>query len=279
MLKQEYWRGGTSDVDTIAMLKEVARLSGEIYVEILQGSNTTSTSASGNTHAADGVVDLWVRGKDASDNYRIGKRLEYLCRKVGGFAWYRPELRRDDGSLIWRPHVHVGRTDCPNLSAAARDQRSQYIEGYNGIPLYKRTIADTGTREFVNVRWLTNYTTVVKDTDVTQEDIDKIAARVVAVLMGHRLAVPGADDSVRKPPFQEWFLGLCMRSDVINRNIVALSDGTNAVDEATIANMVVAELADDVNTTLRDVLNGYGIPNAEAIAIAVANETAKRMVA
>ncbi|HJY09121.1 MAG TPA: hypothetical protein VJ323_22565 [Bryobacteraceae bacterium] len=259
-------RGGTTDVDTMEMLDEIGRLSGEIYVEILQGDRTSDNANSGGTHAGDSVVDLWVRGTDAKDCLRIGKRLEYLARMVGAFAWYRPELRKDDGTLVWRPHVHLGRTDSPGLSAAAKDQRAQYFEGFNGMPLYKRTVKDTGTREFLDVRWLTNYKPK-EDEMVTSAEMSQIADLTVSRLLGKRIAYPGAPDTDRKPPFQEWFIGMAMRTSVINAGVtkVLAEVGASAPSEAEIARLLAAEIGDDVKATLTEVLLSNGLPNASAI--------------
>lgn len=139
-----YWRGVRVDPTTADMLNEAARLVGDdIYLKPIQGSYSTSTSASGGTHDGGGTVDIDCTGLTDEQ----ARRIETTLRRVGNAAWWRPK------TSYWKSHVHSVRQDCGDLSSQARTQVSDYRAGYSGIPIGGRTTKDTGTRSYVSVTW------------------------------------------------------------------------------------------------------------------------------
>ena len=174
-----------------------------------QGSWSTSVSASAQTHAGGGVLDISLRGWSSAQVWA----LLVACRRRGLVAWHRTALQG------FAPHVHAVMDGCPHLSGRDRPvvgtaawQVQEYRAGRNGLAGRGR---DDGPRDFVGVTWWTysRPTPSTKDdtmTFFTQEDDDmatpaEIAAAVWAapmdgdtmgnrVYFAHRRAQAAVDD-------------------------------------------------------------------------------------
>lgn len=143
-----YFRGHWFDPTTRDMLAELARLSGALYVDPIQGCWSTDTEASGSTHDGACVGDINAeRWTDAQ-----AREVETLWRSIGGFGWFRPVLYRKDGSRVWQRHLHLGRNGA-GMAPALATQYQDYLAGYNGLPIGNRTNRDTGTRAYVTATW------------------------------------------------------------------------------------------------------------------------------
>lgn len=108
---------------------------------LTQGSYTAAWGPSANTHAGGGAVDLVP--------YDWERKVRVL-RKHGFAAWYRPELRRSNGDLVWGPHIHAIQVGNKKLSDAAKAQVREYLAGYDGLA---GNGLDTGPRDHVGVQW------------------------------------------------------------------------------------------------------------------------------
>ncbi len=117
-----------------------------VPISVSQGSWSTSVSASGNTHAGDGVVDIRV----SSLNNTQRKKLVRALRDAGFAAWLRTPAQG------FPYHVHAVLLSCAGASAAAKWQASQYDLGKDGL---SRGLRDTDPyRPDARVRcsWLLN---------------------------------------------------------------------------------------------------------------------------
>jgi hypothetical protein len=118
-----YINGRRTDATTAAAFKEAVRLAGLTGdVVVVQGSYSYG-SKSGNTHAGGGALDIRTRNLTV---VQVG-RLVLNLRRVGFAAWYRTKA---DG---FDPHIHAIRSDCRDLSSAARNQVVSYRNGRNGL--------------------------------------------------------------------------------------------------------------------------------------------------
>lgn len=137
--------GRTLNRRTVAMLREAERRIGKKLV-ILQGSwNPGGVTASAGIHDRGGAVDVWLPGVALKD---VDRLVVYPLRKVGFWAWYRPELWVR-GVRVWGAHVHAVDPHDRTLSAAARAQVSQARAGLDGLADRK---PDTYTGPKVRVR-------------------------------------------------------------------------------------------------------------------------------
>lgn len=129
------YEGRTVDWFTRAALEDVAHTLG-YPLTVFQGSyNAGGVSASAGTHDGGGAVDL-----APFDHAR--KVLE--LRRHGFAAWYRP------ASSSWNAHIHAVLIGNRKLSAGARSQVAEYLNGYDGLAGDGR---DTGPRQYVNNRY------------------------------------------------------------------------------------------------------------------------------
>ena len=148
MTTRTEWRGVTVDLRTSQMLSEVAKLTPQsLYVHPTQGSFTTSTSASANTHAGGGAVDIRTRDLTVSER----NALVVAMRRVGFAAWLRTTRQGFSAD-----HCHAvavqpgGKNDKGVLSTAAHNQVVDYYENRNGLA---NDGPDDATRAFVGVTW------------------------------------------------------------------------------------------------------------------------------
>jgi hypothetical protein len=117
------FRGARFDPRTRDMLTRVETLVGH-RLRIAQGSWSTSTAASGQTHAGAAV--------DVATKYQGLSRAEKLAivaamRRVGFAAWLREETPG-----VWGEHIHGIPIGGPISPAAAR-QVEAYRHGYDGL--------------------------------------------------------------------------------------------------------------------------------------------------
>lgn len=151
------WRGITTDTETAlyltAVAKEVTNLAQQagvpdFYVNPIPGcgSYQTSTAASAGTHAGGGAVDIDCEPLTDAQ----ARVLESAARKCGGTAWFRPRTSPTGYVYGWQRHTHILRSDCTDLSSAARAQVSDYERGLDGLA---DNGPDTGNRSWVNQTW------------------------------------------------------------------------------------------------------------------------------
>lgn len=114
-----------------------------------QGSWSTSVSASAQTHAGGGVLDISLRGWSSAQVLS----LLVECRRRGLVAWSRTALQG------FAPHVHAVMDGCEHLSGRDRPvvgtaawQVAEYRAGRNGLAGRGR---DDGPRDHVGVTWWT----------------------------------------------------------------------------------------------------------------------------
>lgn len=110
-------------------------------VVITQGSYNTSVGASAGTHSGGGAVDIRLKDRTTAER----KEIETKSRKVGFAGWIRTP---EEGNWPW--HCHMIAIGCPDLSAGAANQVTDYEEGRNGLANNR---ADTGTRSYVGMTW------------------------------------------------------------------------------------------------------------------------------
>lgn len=141
------WRGVTLDPTTRDLLVELARISGDIYVEPIPGYGSyRNNDASGGTDTGGGHCDLDLEGRTDAE----ARTLETLARSLGAVAYFRPRVSPTGYVYGWQRHLHIIRRDCADLSQAARDQVVDYDEGRNGLA---NNGPDTGSRAYVGMTW------------------------------------------------------------------------------------------------------------------------------
>jgi hypothetical protein len=119
-----YINGKKTDSITAAAFKEAVRLSGLTgRVVVVQGSYSSSISASAGTHRGGGALDIRTRNLTLTER----ARLELNLRRVGFAAWIR------DARDGFDPHIHAIRSDCGDLHWQARAQVVDYRHGRNGL--------------------------------------------------------------------------------------------------------------------------------------------------
>lgn len=118
------WRGVRLGRRTVDLLEHAEILSG-IKIRAIQGGWSTSVAASANTHAGDGVFDVYP----LNGNHNELVRWHRLC---GLWTWHRPELWRN-GTKVWGEHWHGIDLGNPNISDAARKQVQDAYHGLDGL--------------------------------------------------------------------------------------------------------------------------------------------------
>jgi len=123
----------------------------DFYVTPIQGSYSTSTSASAGTHAGGGAIDITIKAlSTAQENV-----LERTMREVGFASWNRqPSWYSAWFNKViyggWSAHNHSILNGCPHISPAAADQLAEYVRDENGLVGGDK---DTGYRGFVGRTW------------------------------------------------------------------------------------------------------------------------------
>lgn len=108
---------------TIAMLDSVDQHLG-VNLSIVQGSYSTSVSASGGTHAGGGAIDVNVAGMSQD---QINRTVNGL-RAEGFAAWYRTTSEGFDID-----HIHAIAIGDRQMSSAAASQVTDYYDGRTGL--------------------------------------------------------------------------------------------------------------------------------------------------
>lgn len=148
MTQRVVWRGVTIDARTRDMLAEVARLTpDDLVVTPTQGSWTTDTAASANTHAGGGAVDLRTRNLTSQQRTLLLNAM----RKVGFAAWLRKTSQGFSADHLHAVAVQPGgKNDRGVLSQAAHNQVVDYLQGRNGLA---NDGPDDGPRNWAGVTW------------------------------------------------------------------------------------------------------------------------------
>lgn len=124
-----------------------------------QGSYTTATAASGNTHAGCGALDISRFRRDGREwTWAELVTIANAFRRVGCYMWPRRELWNGT-TLVWRQHAHGIMGGCPDLSSAARQQEGDYKASRDGLlprgsdGLSINPDVPGCTRAYVSVTW------------------------------------------------------------------------------------------------------------------------------
>lgn len=211
------WRGVTLDDRTAAMMEEVARLSGDVYVRPTQGSYSGGVSASAGTHDGGGAID--IAGQDAGMTQAHRETICNAGRQVGFAMWIRSPDQSD-----WPWHIHGeavqadGKHDQGCLSSGAHGQVIDYFEGRNGLA---SGAPDDGPRHWVGVTWET-YQAAKPPPILIEEDMPK--PKVFTALGGDMGS--GADDFPMLMTPDGRFTGLSNQTelDVANRYVRFATD-------------------------------------------------------
>lgn len=164
MVQQVTWRGVRLDPRTRDMMDEVARLTGDIYINPTQGS-WSHAAASAGTHSGAGAIDLMHPSWSVSDYDTVVREM----RRVGFAAWHRTPQQAN-----WPRHVHGIAIGAQGLADGAVAQVAAYKAGRNGLASGG---PDDGPRDFVGVTWETYQE---QEDDVKEADIEAIVERVAA---------------------------------------------------------------------------------------------------
>jgi len=271
------WRGVTVDPATAAYLDAVAaevtvmaKAAGVPDFTVAPipgcGSYQTSTAASAGTHAGGGAVDINAEALTDAQ----ARILEAAARKWGGTAWFRPRVSPAGIPYGWQRHVHILRSDCGDLAAAARTQVGQYRRGLNGLA---NNGPDTGDRTWVDRTWgavkglaatigAIGATTAQED-DMTPEQAKRLDD-IYAAVAGFRSEEAGryVVDANR----YKWTAGVL--------SSIAGKVGAT-VDEQAIAAQVLAGIAPAVSDAVKAAV-AAGVP-AEQLADAVVAKLGQRL--
>jgi hypothetical protein len=118
------YKGKTFDSRTVAMLREVEKITG-LDLQFSQGSyNANNVFASGGTHAGPAVDVRTVPMKNRRQKLAVVKAM----RRVGFAAWLRPYAPG-----VWGEHIHGIPIGAPDLSSAAAFQVKAYRNGRDGL--------------------------------------------------------------------------------------------------------------------------------------------------
>ena len=190
------WRGVRLDERTAAMMDEVARLAGDLYISPSQGS-WSGAPASAGTHNGCGAIDLMrLSSKDFDTVVEI-------MRSVGFAAWKRTVTQAN-----WPLHVHGiavqpgGKNDRGCLSSGAHKQIVDYYENRNGLV---SGAPDDATRAHVGTTWETY---LEEDMPLSDDDIDRIAERAAVKVWNAAFDVSGQPG---KKEAANWFLRIAQR--------------------------------------------------------------------
>ena len=182
------FRGIYTDAETAALLDELARISGPVYVDPIAGCGSFqgqavrlpdgriitlgSTAQSAETHTGDGVVDLNCEHLTDAEAHT----LETLLRSLGCAAWFRPAVSPYTGNAYgWQRHIHLIRTDAANLPDAARRQVTAYRNRLDGLAVPH---ADRGSHAYLSATWAAYRKEL--DMPLTDEDVQRIAKAAAA---------------------------------------------------------------------------------------------------
>lgn len=185
------WRGVTLDDRTRDMMEEVARNTGDIYVNPTQGS-WSHAAASAGTHSGAGAIDLMHPSWSVKDYDTVVREM----RRVGFAAWHRTPQQAN-----WPRHVHGIAIGAKGLADGAVAQVAAYKAGRNGLASGG---PDDGPRQFVGVTWETYQEA---EDDVKQEDIDAIIEGVAKAVN----ATLGGKDLSGKERTGQWLLQSAQR--------------------------------------------------------------------
>lgn len=149
------WRGITTDAESAECWEAAAtdpRLD-DVLIEPIPGYGSyRDNAASGGTDNGGGHGDFNLVGRTDEQC----RRVETVYRSYGNAAYWRPERRPDGTRYGWQNHLHVLRIDCADLSPDARRQVTHdYFGGWSGLPIGGELTRDSGTRAYVDRRWLT----------------------------------------------------------------------------------------------------------------------------
>lgn len=119
------WRGFKFDQLTINAILLTESLLG-YQLTIVQGSFSSSVSASAGTHSGGGAADIHVVGYPTSKKVAI----VHALRQAGFAAWHRPYNWDNAGG---GEHVHCILIGDSQMSSAAARQIVQWNQGTNGL--------------------------------------------------------------------------------------------------------------------------------------------------
>lgn len=119
------WRGKIQCAHSVPKLDLLALTTpSDIYVELIQGAWSTSTTASKGTHDGGGAGDT----KGSGYSWTQMGVVETACRRLWLLAWRRRYI-----SGLWSQHTHYLDPECPRLSKAAQSQFYLFEDGFDGL--------------------------------------------------------------------------------------------------------------------------------------------------
>ena len=257
------WRGVETDAETALFLDAVAadvtlacRAANVPDFTVTPiagcGSYQTRTNNSAGTHAGGGAVDI-----DAEPLTDVQARiLESSSRSKGGTGYFRPRTSPTGFVYGWQRHVHILRSDCPDLSPEAKAQVADYRRGLNGLA---NNGPDTGNRSWVTVTWA-NVKHLQEDIMTPEQEakLDKVLAAVAALDSKEAQRYVVASDR------NGWNVGIL-------KNIAAKV----GVDESAIASAVLSGLQPQIRDAVSQAV-AAGTP-ADQLADAVVSRLGQRL--
>jgi len=288
------FRGIWTDLTTCALLVELARITGPIYVDPIagcgswQGSRVLApdgrivdlgeTAASADTHEGDGVVDLNCEHLTDAE----ARQLETLCRMLGCAAWFRPAVSPYTGRPYgWQRHIHLIRVDAANLAPAAQRQVTAYRNKLDGLAVPH---ADRGSHAYLTRTWA-DYLREKEDT-VTPEQLQQILAAINAIpaktwhveLTGHDEDGAGPGKAPTAPALSWLVMGrrdagrAYWNTDTVEAQLAAVRlalAGDDELDQDKLAQQLAQLLAPGLHDALVAELHDHDETAADAIAGAV----------
>ena len=119
------WRGAIQCAHSVPKLDLLALTTpNDIYIQLIQGAFSTSTTASKGTHDGGGAGDT----KGSGYSWTQMGVVETAARKLWLLDW-----RRKYVAGLWSQHTHYLDPECPRLSKAAQSQFYLFKQGYDGL--------------------------------------------------------------------------------------------------------------------------------------------------
>lgn len=182
-------------------------IGGEGTLWLSQGSYNTSVSASGNTHAGGGAIDVMILGSPSDKNYKILEKAARMCM----FAdWDRPELWRN-GKKVWGHHNHGIAIGDREASPSAKNQVHAYFADEDGLVTgyedtgYKPRVVFTPPQRIRNVN-LKNVRREAKKRRYLKVPTRGVARvqKALNIKLGTDLRVNGIFNKKTKAAFARW---------------------------------------------------------------------------
>lgn len=186
-LRVKPWRGVGVSEDMHDALDELAASVGPLVVPIPGYGSYRDNDASGGTDNGSGHLDAYARDSGGWDG--DSRRLFVAnARELGFMAFYRAPrwwspVRQKWLTASWAPHFHLILKDSADLSPGARQQRTQWYAGSNGLAGFYigqdwRYDPDDGPRKHLKQTWA-QYLEKREDIVASIEDLEAALRRII----------------------------------------------------------------------------------------------------